>query len=147
MKRPIARNYIHNPESIALTDMIMNLFLFFFVSFSLLYTFNSERTARMEVTLPQAAATQTGSEPVLAVTVTREGDLFLKEKKVSDKELAAELRTAAQRQADSSVAIQADESAPCSSLLAVFDACREAGIGQTSFAVRPKESPAVGRRP
>ncbi len=140
MKRPTARSYIHNPESIALTDMVMNLFLFFFVSFSLLYTFSSERASRMEVDLPKASTGQPGSEDAVHVTVTEKGQLYLAEKSISEEKLRGELKEISRREPQIAVAIRADESAPARSLVAIFDACREAGITRTSFAVRPKES-------
>lgn len=140
MRRPAARSYIHSPESIALTDMIMNLFIFFFVSFSLLYTFSPERTARMAVDLPKASTGQPGSEEAVHVTVTEKGQLYLAEKSVSEEEMRGELKEISRREPKTAVAIRADESAPARSLVAIFDACREAGITRTSFAVRPKGS-------
>ena len=35
-----------------MTDIVLNLFIFFFISFSLLYTFNPERLAKVPVKPP-----------------------------------------------------------------------------------------------
>ncbi|MBI3322413.1 MAG: biopolymer transporter ExbD [Candidatus Omnitrophica bacterium] len=138
MKRPASRSFIHAPESIALTDMILNLFIFFFVSFSLLYTFSPERTARMEVDLPSAATGRPSADQALAVTVTEEGRLYLAEEQVSEQAMRSRLKELARQGPGAAVAIRADEAAPARALVAIFDACREAGITQTSFAVRAK---------
>lgn len=140
MKRPASRSFIHAPESIALTDMVMNLFIFFFVSFSLLYTFSPERTARMEVDLPKASTGQAGTEGAIHVTATGEGRLYLAEEAVSEEQMRERLKALSQDDPAVAVAIRADESAPARALVAIFDACREAGITRTSFAVRPKGS-------
>lgn len=138
MKRPSSRPYILQPESIALADMIMNLFIFFFVSFSLLYTFSPERMARLEITLPKASTGQRGTEAVVTVGVTRDGQYSLNARPLSEQELATQLMEKAAGRPDVRVTIQADESSPCRSLVSVFDACRRAGITRTSFAVQPR---------
>ena len=137
MKTPATRGYLLTPESIALTDMVMNLFIFFFVSFSLLYTFSPERLARLEVNLPKASAGQGGSQATTVVTVTRDGRYFLGERAVPDGRLVTELAQLAARRAGMAVLIRADEASPCRALVAVFDACRSAGISRTSFAIQP----------
>lgn len=139
MKRPSTRPYLLNPESIALTDMIMNLFIFFFVSFSLLYTFNPDRVARLEVALPKAWASQGSQAAAVTVTVTQEGKHFVEGRPVSEAQLLSELVSQVKRQPRISVLIRADELAPCRSLVAIFDACRGAGITRTSFAIQPRE--------
>ena len=139
MKRPSSRSYILAPESIALTDMIMNLFIFFFVSFSLLYTFSPDRLARLEVTLPKAFTGKGGSEAVVSVGLTKDGRYFLGAREVSEQELKSQLMERAQHEHRVSVMIRAEESAACRSVVAVFDACRRAGITRTSFAVQSSE--------
>ena len=141
MRRPPTRPYILNPESIALTDMIMNLFIFFFVSFSLLYTFNPERASRLEVKLPKASTGKVSPESMVTVTVTKDGGHFLGESRVSEDKLGSELKNLVKRQPGVSIMIRADESSPCRALVSVFDACRAAGIARTSFAVQQKNVP------
>ena len=117
--------------------MVMNLFIFFFVSFSLLYTFNPERMARLEVTLPTASTGHGAAETALVVTITPDGRLFVGDRAVAAGRLAAELTDAAARHPGLSVVVRADEAAPCRALVAVFDAGRSAGIARMSFAVQP----------
>ncbi|MDD5583801.1 MAG: hypothetical protein PHV55_01915, partial [Candidatus Omnitrophica bacterium] len=51
------RDYLVNLESVAMTDIVMNMFIFFFISFSLLYTFNADRLKKLGVNLPRAKNT------------------------------------------------------------------------------------------
>ena len=54
MKIKTHRDSIVSLESVAITDIILNMFIFFFTSFSLVYTFNPARESRIIVKLPQA---------------------------------------------------------------------------------------------
>ena len=139
MKPLSTRSYLLNPESIALTDMVMNLFIFFFVSFSLLYTFNPHRLAQLEVTLPKASTGQNLPETVVVVTITRNGRCHIGNRVIPESRLKAELAELAKQKAGTSVLVRADESAPCRSLVAVFDAGRAAGIARMNFAVLPSD--------
>lgn len=139
MKPPATRAYLSSLESIALTDMVLNLFIFFFVSFSLLTTFSPERLARLEVTLPKAVTGQGGAEPVIVVTITRDGRTFLGERLVAEGRLSAEFGELAKRRPSTSVLVRADEASPCRVLVAVFDAGRSAGLTKMGFAVQPTE--------
>ena len=40
-------------ESVAMTDIVMNMFIFFFITFSLLYTFNPQQESKIKVNLPK----------------------------------------------------------------------------------------------
>ncbi len=135
MKHLSTRSYLLNPESIALTDMVLNLFIFFFVSFSLLYTFSPHRLAQLDVTLPKASTGQTLPETVVVVTITRSGRCHLGNRVIAESRLKAELAELAKQKPGASILVRADESAPCRALVAVFDAGRLAGITRMNFAV------------
>lgn len=139
MKPPATRAFLLHTESIALTDMVLNLFIFFFVSFSLLYTFSPERLARLEVMLPKASTGQSEGATVVVVTITRDGRLYLGERAIPEGRLVTELSDLARRRPSPSVLVRADESSPCRALVAVFDAGRAAGVTRMSFAVRPTD--------
>jgi len=57
MKISGRRDYLFSLENIAMTDIIMNMFIFFFISFSLLYTFSPERIQKLDIKLPEATNT------------------------------------------------------------------------------------------
>lgn len=72
------KDYLVALESVAMTDIVLNMFIFFFISFSLLYTLAPERLAKLEVNLPKAshatALTGTGNA---VVTVAKDGSFSI----------------------------------------------------------------------
>src|SRR6266516_2978597 len=65
-------------ESVAITDIIMNMFIFFFITFSFLATFHKSNEGELDVNLPKAAsATPPAEKKGLSVNLTQEGGLFL----------------------------------------------------------------------
>ena len=50
MKISGKRDYMISMESVAMTDIVLNMFIFFFISLSLLYTFNPWK--KLDVKLP-----------------------------------------------------------------------------------------------
>ena len=49
-------------EPLALTDIIINMFIFFFITFSFLATFQKIREGQVDVSLPKAASAQPPAE-------------------------------------------------------------------------------------
>lgn len=137
MKPPATRPYLLTLDSIALTDMVLNLFIFFFVSFSLLYTFSPERLARLEVTLPKAATGEGAGGATVVVTITPAGHYYVGDRAVPEGRLTTELAALAARRPAPAVLVRADAEAPTRSVVAVFDAGRAAGVNRMSFAVQP----------
>ena len=136
--KPSPRSFL-TLESVAMTDIVMNLFIFFFVSFSLLYTFSADRLSRLDVTLPKAVTGDGASEGVVTVTITRQGTCYLEERAVPEGRLKSTLGELVKRRPGSSFLVKADESAPCRALVAVFDAGRAVNVKRMSFAVQPKD--------
>ena len=137
MKVPATRGYLLNPESIALTDMVMNLFIFFFVTFSLLYTFSPDRQSHLEVSLPKASTGKGTTERLTVITVTKNGMYYIGGRHVPEKRLPSELGDLAKKHPGIAILIRADEASPCKSLVTAFDSCRAAGLTRTSLAVQP----------
>lgn len=69
-----------------------------------------------------------GREVPLVVSLTREGDLYLNEKKLTRAQLVSQLGGVAEERADESVYVRADESLPYGEVVSVMAAIREAGI-------------------
>ena len=81
-------SYLTRLESIAMTDIIMNMFIFFFISFSLLYTFNPHRVKKLDIKLPQAAnASNIEKQDQVNITLSKEGPIYLGEDIVTVREL------------------------------------------------------------
>ena len=70
-----SRDYALNLESVSSTDIVLNMFIFFFISFSLLYTFNPERLAKVPVkppTVTTPVASKISDKPVVITSsITR----------------------------------------------------------------------------
>ena len=67
-----------------MTDIVMNMFIFFFISFSILYTFNPTRVSKVDVKLPKAssAVSLEGSEKTI-LAITKDGEYLVKGKRVT----------------------------------------------------------------
>jgi len=71
-----------------MTDIILNMFIFFFISFSLLYTFSPYRVKKLEVKLPEAAsATALDNKKQANITINNEGVVYLDQEAVTRKSL------------------------------------------------------------
>jgi len=81
-------------ESLAFTDIILNIFIFFFTAFSLVYTFNPLRESRIIVKLPQAdiKLPPEQKEPII-VTIESRNEIFLNNKPKNLKNLKSELQS------------------------------------------------------
>ncbi len=69
-----------------------------------------------------------GNEVPLVVSLTRDGDLYLNEQKLTRAQLVLQLGGVADERADESVYVRADESLPYGEVVSVMAAIREAGI-------------------
>lgn len=69
-----------------------------------------------------------GKEIPLVVSLTRDGDLYLNEQKLTRAQLVTQLGDVAEEAADESVYVRADESLPYGEVISVMAAIREAGI-------------------
>lgn len=129
------RPRIFSVESVAMTDIVMNLFLFFFISFSLIYTFDPNRSRGIDVKLPRAESSDRLAAGMLTVVVSAEDILYIKGKAMT----VGRAVTFLQQARPASILIKADKSARVGAVVAVWDACKKAGIDQISIATAYKE--------
>ena len=107
MKIRSHRDSILTLESIALTDIILNIFIFFFTSFSLIYTFNPTRESRIMVKLPQAdVKTPVDQKDPLVININSRNEIFLGNKRRSLKDLKRELQSLCSVQPSTSGLVQ-----------------------------------------
>ena len=142
MKVRTHRETLLSLESIALTDIIMNIFIFFFTSFSLLYTFSPAREARIAIRLPQAEAGTVPKTGVLTVTLTGGGALYLEGSPVTEDGLRARLTEAARMDPSRQVAVRADKDVLFDRVVRVLDAVKTAGLDRVGIAVEPARAAA-----
>jgi biopolymer transport protein ExbD len=117
-------------ESIALADVVLNLFIFFFVTFSFFATFKKQQQeSSVELALPRAAtAAIAARQGPLVVAITAEGAVFVQDKPVALKSLAGALKTAIASFEQKAVVVRADKSLELERFVHVIEAIKEADV-------------------
>ncbi len=128
-------------ESLALTDIILNIFIFFFTAFSLVYTFNPMRESRIIVKLPQAdvKTPPEQKEPVI-VTINSRNEVFLNNRRKSLTELRKELRTLIAFNKMRPVIVRADKTVIFDRVIQVMDIAKNSGVERLGIAIEEKPS-------
>jgi len=128
-------------ESIALTDIILNIFIFFFTAFSLVYTFNPARESRIMVKLPQAdiKAPVDQKEPIV-VTINSRNELFLNNRRKSLNDLRTELQSLIAFNKMRPVIVRADKSVIFDRVVQILDVAKNAGVERLGIAIEEKPS-------
>ncbi len=122
-------------ESVAMTDIIMNLFIFFFISFSLLYTFNPHRVQKLDVKLPKAAsASNIETREQVNITLSKEGPVYLGEDIVTIKELKQAVGAKFKENSELIVVLRADKLVGFHKIVDILDVLTELGITNLNIA-------------
>ncbi len=126
-------------ESIALTDIILNILIFFFTAFSLVYTFNPIRESRIIVKLPQAdiKSPVDQTEPIV-VSINHRNEVFLKNQPKSLRDLKTELESLIAFNKTRPVIVRADKSVVFDRVVQVLDVAKNAGVERLGIAVEEK---------
>ena len=133
------RPYLVTLESVAMTDIVLNMFIFFFISFSLLYTFDPNRLQRIEVNLPKAASgVSVEQKERFYVTLTEAGKIYVDKDAVNLNDLKSRLSTRFKEDKNLNVIIRVDKKAIFDRVTEVLDAVNQVGIKQISIAVTKK---------
>ncbi len=135
MKIGDRHNYLISLESIAMTDIIMNLFIFFFISFSLLYTFNPHRVQKLDVKLPKAAnASNISKQDQINITLSKEGPIYLGDDIVTGRELKQSMGVKLRNNPELVVILRADKLVSFHKIVEVLDVLTELGITNLNIA-------------
>ena len=139
MKIKTHRDSMVSLESVAITDIILNMFIFFFTSFSLVYTFNPTRESRILVKLPQAdiKAPVDQKEP-LVVTINSRNEVFLNNRQKSLKDLKTELQSFIAFNKMRPVIVRADKSVVFDRVVQVLDVAKNSGVERLGIAIEEK---------
>src|SRR5512136_3440718 len=140
MKIRTHRDALVSLESVAITDIILNMFIFFFTSFSLVYTFNPARESRIQIKLPQAEVRPEAlkREPII-VNVNAKGEIFLGGTPTSLARLTPAVRQAMGGDPTVQVVVRSDKSVVIDLVVKVIEAVNKAGATQLSIAVEEKK--------
>jgi len=133
------RDSVVTLESIALTDIILNIFIFFFTAFSLVYTFNPARESRVVVKLPQAdiKAPVDQKEPIV-VTINSRNEVFLNNKTKTLRDLKNDLQSLMASSKNRPVIVRADKSVVFDRVVQVLDVAKNAGVDRLGIAIEEK---------
>jgi len=141
MKIKIHRDSVATLESIALTDIILNIFIFFFTAFSLVYTFNPMRESRIIVKLPQADVKLPADqkEPII-VTINSRNEVFLNNRPKTLRDLKKELQSLIAFSKTRPVIVRADKSVIFDRVVQVMDVAKNAGVERLGIAIEERPS-------
>jgi len=140
MKIAARRDYMLGLESVAMTDIILNLFIFFFISFSLIYTFSKHHG--IKVTLP-AAETSVAHDENITVFITAENEIFTEGRKVQVDGLEGILTDRLSKIEDTRkrvVMIKSDEKVNLGLAVKVMDAAKQARAEGVVVSTEKKEN-------
>ena len=141
MKIKTRRDSVVTLESIAFTDIILNIFIFFFTAFSLVYTFNPMRESRIIVKLPQAdvKAPADQKEPII-VTINSRNEVFLNNRPKTLRDLKKELQSLIAFSKTRPVIVRADKSVIFDRVVQVMDVAKNAGVERLGIAIEERPS-------
>ncbi len=139
MKIKARREFRVSLESLAFTDIILNIFIFFFTAFSLVYTFNPMRESKILIKLPQAdiKTPPDQKEPVI-VNITHRNELFLMSKPTNLKDLKKELETLIAFNKERPVIVRADKNVVFDKVVQVLDVAKNSGVEKLGIAIEEK---------
>jgi biopolymer transport protein ExbD len=126
-------------ESVALTDIIMNMFIFFFITFSFLATFNKSKEGQVDVSLPKATS---ASPPIarksLSVSLTKDGGLFLDDTPVSLEQLKIRVQTEKSQDTELTLVVRADKEVQHGRVVEVMDVARKEGLNKLAIGAQAR---------
>ena len=128
-----------------MTDIIMNMFIFFFISFSLLYTFNPDRLAKVPVKPPRVTTPvgSTISDKPVVITMDHTGLLYVGEQAVTVSALAAAVQQALKASSRTTVLLRADRLVTIQEVVRAMELAKKAGARDVSIAVIQNARPAT----
>ncbi len=123
MKIAGRRTYMMAIESITMTDIVLNMFLFFFISFSLLYTFSPDRLHKLGINMPKAKhAKPADNTKQVNISIAKNGVIYLEKEAVTMDELVDGIEIMKSKNSAVRVLLRADQAAPFKDVAKVLDA-------------------------
>jgi len=111
------------------------MFIFFFISFSLLYTFSPYRVKKLEVKLPEAAsATAVNNKKQVNITINNVGAIYLDQEAVTKKTLREKLSSRYNENPGVSVIVSSDRLVRFKDVVDVLDILNAIGVKNLNIA-------------
>ena len=121
-------------EIIPMIDTIFFLLVFFMIS-----TLSMSQFKGMPVNLPKAASGQQAPAESAAITIDRDGKLFLNQQAIDKAALGEALRQELAKNAEMLIVINADDGVQHGQVVEVMDIARGVNVARMAIAVKPKE--------
>ena len=123
-----------------MTDIVMNMFIFFFISFSILYTFNPVRVSKVDVKLPRAssAVSLEGSEKTV-LAITKDGEYLINDEKKDSNRLKEYLAGRVKDDPSMGLLLKVDSRTKFYNVVNVLDMINELHIERVSVAAIKKQ--------
>ena len=121
-------------EIIPMIDTIFFLLVFFMIS-----TLSMTHFKGMPVNLPKAASGQQAPAESAAITIDKDGQLFLNQQQVEKTALGDALKQQLAKNADMLVVINADDGVAHGQVVEVMDIARAVNVARMAIAVKPNE--------
>ena len=117
------RKYLESFNFSSLTDVVMQLLIFF------LLTFSFANTRGMNVTLPKATLGQPPQRKTISVSIEKDKKLFLNNEAVLKEQLAVRIAELLKKEQDQQIVVRADKDLVLQDVVEVLDIAR--GVGAT----------------
>jgi len=127
-----------NMESIALTDIITNMFIFFFITFSLLYV-PAVKEKAIKVDLPKAKSGIAKEDKGTVITL-KKGDaehVYFNGEFISLADLEKRVRSIASIKQDEPITVKCDKNVYVDNMVKIMDIVKVAGVNKINIAIDP----------
>lgn len=130
-------------ESIALTDIVMNMFIFFFITFSLIYVPAMKEKA-IKVDLPKAKTGADRLKKGLVISITKKDPehVYLNEESVPINALGDKLKAVLAASKDEPITLKCDRTVYVDNMVKIMDIARSVGALRLNIAIEPALSKA-----
>jgi biopolymer transport protein ExbD len=123
----------------------MNLFIFFFISFSLLYTFNQHKESDIKINLPRGATDSEQYKGPVVVSITKDNIVYFNSEKIELKDLKKHLSKDIAKTAEKGLVIKSDKDASVDTLVKVLDISKSAGISKLGVTIEVPKNPGAAQ--
>ena len=112
-------------ETIAFADIVINLFIFFFITFGLFASFDAVQKGTLSIELPKASTASHGelSKPV-TITIDHNGKVYLDSRRIPLTKLRESINYELSSRKEKSVLVRADRSIALQKFITVLDLVR-----------------------
>jgi biopolymer transport protein TolR len=138
--KPKAGDQMAAPNVIPMADIMLVLLIIFMLTANLI------AKQAIEVELPRASQSTTLNPTTLAITLTREGALYLNGRATTPAELRAAVRDAVAKDPKTQVIIAGDKSVSHGRVVWVLDVVKSLGVASFAIQIDPSAMTAPGEQ-